>query len=160
MSLVHRIDDDLKSAMKASKGIKVSVLRMAKAALKNKQIEKGRGLTEEEIIAVLSSMVKQRRESIEQFTKGGRMDLVKREEEEIAFLQSYLPKQLNPDELDRIILDAIRETSAETIQDIGKVMRILMPKVKGVAEGSLVNQRVKELIESAGVLHSEAESSL
>jgi uncharacterized protein len=160
MSLVHRIDDDLKSAMKASKGIKVSVLRMAKAALKNKQIEKRRDLTEDEIISVLSSMVKQRRESVEQFTKGRRMDLVKREEEEIAFLQSYLPKQLNPDELDRIILEAIRETSAKTIQDIGKVMRILMPKVKGAAEGAFVNQRVKELIETGGALHGEAESTL
>ena len=150
MSLVHRIEDDLKSAMKASELIKVSVLRMAKAALKNKQIEKGRDLTEEEVIAVLSSMVRQRREAVEQFTKGRRMDLAKREEEEIAFLQSYLPKQLNPDELDRIVLDAIRETSARTIQDIGKVMRVLMPKVKGVAEGALVNQRVKELIESGG----------
>jgi uncharacterized protein len=160
MSLGNRIDDDLKTAMKASKSIEVSVLRMVKAALKNKQIEKGRGLTEEEIIAVLAAMVKQRRESVEQFTKGKRMDLVKREEEEIAFLQSYLPKQLNADELDRIILEAITETSAKSIRDIGKVMRILMPKVKGAAEGDFVNQRVKELIESGGIPHSEAEHTL
>jgi uncharacterized protein YqeY len=157
MSLLHRIDNDLRSAMKASEGIKVSVLRMAKAALKNSQIDKRRDLTEEEVITVLSSMVKQRRESIEQFAKGRRIDLVKREEEEIAFLLPYLPKQLSTEELDTIIIEAIRESSAKTVKDIGKVMRIVMPRVKGAAEGSYVNQRVKEVIESGGDPRGEPE---
>ncbi len=148
MSLTARFDDDLKKALKASESVKVSVLRMAKAAVKNRQIEKGRELTDDEIVSVLTSMVKQGRESIEQFTKAGRMDLVRNEELEVAILQTYLPQQLSPDELDRIIVDAIRESSANTPQDLGKVMRILMPRVKGVADGKYVNQRVKELLES------------
>ncbi|MGD0885584.1 MAG: GatB/YqeY domain-containing protein [Thermodesulfovibrionales bacterium] len=148
MSLIQRFDDDLKVALKASNGIKVSVLRMAKAAAKNKQIEKGGELTEDEVVAILSSMVKQRRESVEQFTKAKRMDLAVREEEEIAILQTYLPQQLSREELDGIILDALRESAVQNVQDIGKVMRILMPRIKGIADGKYVNLRVRELIES------------
>lgn len=148
MTLLKRLDDDLRGAMKAAESLKVSVLRMAKAALKNKQIEKGRDLTEEDIVAVLSFMVKQGRDSIEQFTKAGRTDLAGKEAAEITILNTYLPRQLSPDELDRIIHDAINEASAKNTQDIGKVMRILMPKIKGVADGKYVNQRVKEIIES------------
>jgi uncharacterized protein YqeY len=150
MSLLDRIDDDLRSAMKASEGVKVSVLRMAKAALKNSQIDKRRDLTEEEVVGVLSSMVKQRRESIEQFARGRRIDLVKREEEEISFLLHYLPRQLSAEEIDSLIIEAIRESSAKTVRDIGKVMRTVMPRLKGAAEGSYVNKRVKEVIESEG----------
>ncbi len=150
MSLLKRFDDDLRKALKASESAKVSVLRMVKAAAKNKQIEKGRELTDDEIVSVLSSMVKQGRESIEQFTKAGRMDLARNEEREVAILQAYMPQQLSHDELDRIILDAIQEASARTPQDMGKVMRVLMPRVKGVADGKYVNQRVKELLESGG----------
>jgi len=154
MSLLKRFDDDLRKALKASESAKVSVLRMVKAAAKNKQIEKGRELTDDEIVSVLSSMVKQGRESIEQFTKGGRMDLARNEEREVAILQAYMPQQLSHDELDRIILDAIQEASARTPQDMGKVMRVLMPRVKGVADGKYVNQRVKELLESGGTTQS------
>lgn len=148
MSLLKRFDDDLKAALKASESARVSILRMVKAALKNKQIEKGRELTDDEIVSVLSHMVKQGRESIEQFTKAGRTDLVLKEEREVAILQAYLPQQLSHEELDGIILDAIKESSARTPQDMGKVMRILMPRIKGVADGKYVNQRVKELLES------------
>jgi len=154
MSLLKRFDDDLKKALKASESAKVSVLRMVKAAAKNKQIEKGRELTDDEIVSVLSSMVKQGRESIEQFTKAGRMDLARNEEREVAILQSYMPRQLSHEDLDRIISDAIQEAAARTPQDMGKVMRILMPRVKGVADGKYVNQRVKELLESGGSTQS------
>ena len=150
MSLLKRFDDDLKEALKASETAKVSILRMVKAAAKNKQIEKGRELTDDEIVSVLFSMVKQGRESIEQFTKAGRMDLVGKEEREVAVLQAYMPQQLSQEEVDRIILDAIQEASAKTPQDMGKVMRVLMPRVKGVADGKYVNQRVKELLEAGG----------
>lgn len=148
MSLVQRFNDDLKEAMRASNRLKVSVLRLVKAATKNKQIEKSRDLTEEEVVAVLSSMIKQGRDSVEQYTKAGRMDLSAKEEEEITILQAYLPEQLSYDELDRIILAAIKESSAINAQDIGKVMRILMPGIKGLADGKYVNQRAKELLES------------
>jgi len=154
MSLLKRFDDDLKEALKASEREKVSILRMVKAAIKNKQIEKGRELTNDEIVSVLSSMVKQGRESVEQFTNAGRVDLARNEEIEVAILQSYMPQQLSHEELDRIISDTIRETSARTPQDMGKVMRILMPRVKGVADGKYVNQRVKELLEPGGAPQS------
>lgn len=148
MSLLKRFDDDLKEALKASEREKVSILRMVKAAIKNRQIERGRELTDEEIVSVLSSMVKQGRESVEQFTAAGRVDLARNEEIEVAILQSYMPRQLSHEEIDGVISDAIRETAARSPQDMGKVMRVLMPRVKGVADGKYVNQRVKELLES------------
>lgn len=152
MTLLARFDEDLKRAMKASESTKVSVLRMLKAALKNRQIEEGRELTDDETIKVVSNFVKRGRDSVEQFSKAGRADLVKKEEDEIAVLQSYLPEQLGSEDLDRIIKEAIRESSAMSAQDMGKVMRILMPKIKGIADGKYVNNRVKELLESAGEL--------
>ncbi len=155
MSLIKRFDDDLRNALKASESAKVSILRMVKAAVKNRQIEKGRELTDDEIISVISSMVKQGRESIEQFAKAGRTDLVSKEEQEIAVLQTYLPQQLSREEIDRIIIDAIKEASARTPQDMGKVMRVLMPRLKGVADGKYVNQRVKELLEPGSSTPSE-----
>lgn len=148
MFLLERFDDDLKVALKASDSLKVSVLRMAKAALKNKQIDKGGDLSDEEIISVLYTLSKQRKESIEQFSKGGREDLAEKERQELAIIQSYMPEQLSPEELDRIIIEAIKESSAQGIKDMGKVMRLLMPRVKGAADGKVVNQRVKELLES------------
>lgn len=148
MSLVKQFDDELKGAMKASDSVKVSVLRMIKAAVKNKQIEKGGELGDDEVVSVLSSMVKQRRESIEQFSKAGRMDLVEREEQERVILQSYMPRQLSHEEIDGCIRDAIKASSAQGVKDIGAVMRLIMPKLKGVADGAYVNQRVKELLTS------------
>ena len=148
MSLLKRFDDDLKQALKTSERSKVSVIRMVKATVKNAQIEKGRDLTDDEILSVLSTMVKQRRESIEQFTRGGRTDLVRNEEQELGILQSYMPQQLSNDEIERMIRDALRESSAAGVQDVGKVMRILMPRIKGIADGKYVNQRVRELLES------------
>lgn len=147
MSLLQRFDEDLKAAMKTSDRVRVSVLRMAKAALKNRQIEKMRELSEEDVLSVISTLSKQRRESIEQFSLGGREDLAEKERQELAVLQSYLPRQLTPEELDRIIIETIKESSAEGTKDIGKVMRLLMPRVKGAADGKIVNQRVKELLE-------------
>ncbi len=149
MSLLKRLDEDLKVAMKESDHLKTSVIRMVKAALKNKQIDKGRELTEEDIITVISSLVKQGRESVEQFSKGEREDLAEKERKEISILQSYLPEQLTPEGLDRLIIEVIKEASAEGMRDMGKVMRILMPRVKGAADGKIVNQRVKELLEQA-----------
>lgn len=147
MSLLQKLDDDLKVALKTSDTLKVSVLRMAKAALKNKQIDKRGELTEDDILSVIATLSKQGRESIEQFSKGGREDLAEKERQELAILQSYLPKQLTAEELDRIIIEAIKESSAEGIKDIGKVMRLVMPRVKGAADGKIVNQRVKDFLE-------------
>ena len=147
MSLQQRLDGDLKAAMKSSDSLKTSVLRMVKAAIKNKQVEKRKDLSDEEIISVISTLTKQRRESIDLFSKGGREDLAEKERQELAMLQLYLPGQLSPEDLDRIIMEAINESSAEGVKDIGKVMRLIMSRVQGAADGKVVNQRVKELLE-------------
>jgi hypothetical protein len=104
-------------------------------------------LSDEEIISVLSTLTKQRRESIDLFSKGGREELAEKERQELAMLQLYLPGQLSPEDLDRIIMEAINESSAEGVKDIGKVMRLIMPRVQGAADGKVVNQRVRELLE-------------
>jgi uncharacterized protein YqeY len=147
MSLLQKIDDDLKTAMKASDKVKVSVLRMAKTALKNKEIEKKDALSEDDIRSVFSSLSKRSKESIEQFAKGGREDLADKERQELSVLQTYLPQELTQEELDRIIAEAIRESSAESLKDIGNVMRLVMPRVRGAADGKVVNQRVRALLE-------------
>ena len=147
MSLQQRLGDDLKAAMKSSDSLKTSVLRMVKAAIKNKQVEKRKDLSDEEIISVISTLTKQRRESIDLFSKGGREELAEKEKQKLAMLQLYLPGQLSPEDLDRIIMEAINESSAEGVKDIGKVMRLIMPRVQGAADGKVVNQRVKELLE-------------
>ncbi len=149
MSLLERLDNDLKKALKESDKLRLSVLRLAKAAIKNQQIEKGRMLSDEEIISVLSTLSKQGKESIEQFSKGGREDLADRERQELTILQSYMPEQLSAEELESLILQAIKESSASNEADIGKVMRILMPRIKGVADGKWVNNRVKELLHTS-----------
>jgi uncharacterized protein YqeY len=147
MSLQQRLGDDLKAAMKSSDSLKTSVLRMVKAAIKNKQVEKRKELSDEEIISVLSTLTKQRRESIDLFSKGGREELAEKERQELAMLQLYLPGQLSPEDLDRIIMEAINESSAEGVKDIGKIMRLIMPRAQGAADGKVVNQRVRELLE-------------
>ena len=150
MSLLKRLDEGLKGAMKRSDPISLSALRMAKAAIKNLQIEKGRELSDEEIVGVLSTMAKQRRESIEQFSMGGREDLAERERRELAVLQSYMPEQLAADQIEQLIVQAIAESSARSEADMGRVMKLLMPKIKGVADGKWVNSRVKELLSGSG----------
>jgi uncharacterized protein len=147
MSLLRKLDDDLKSAMKASDGLKVSVLRMAKSSVKYRKIETGKEPSDDDIISVLSFMAKQRKESIEQFSKGGRPELAEKEAAELAIIQGYLPEQFLPEELDKIIIAAIKESAAEGLKDMGKVMRVVMSMTKGAADGKLINQRVKELLE-------------
>jgi uncharacterized protein YqeY len=149
MSLLTRFDEDLKAALKASDTLRLSVLRLAKAAVKNQQIEKSRELSDEEIVSVLSTMAKQRRESIEQFERGGREDLAEKERQELSIIQSYMPAQLSHEEIEALIVRAIQESSARSEADMGKVMKLLMPRIKGMADGKWVNVRVKELLASS-----------
>lgn len=148
MSLLERIDNDLKTAMKSAEPVKVSALRMAKAAIKNFQIDRNRNISDEEILSVLSTMAKQRRDSIEQFSNAGRQDLADKEQQELTILQAYMPAQLSAEDVERLIVEAIKESSARSEADMGKVMKVLMPKVKGIADGKMVNQKVKELLSS------------
>ncbi len=147
MPLLPIIEADVKAALKSSEKVKLSVLRLLKAAIKNRQIEKGQELSDEEILAVISTLIKQRRESIEQFSRGGRADLVEQEQQEMAVLQAYMPHQLSPEDIDRLIREAIQASGAAGEADLGKVMRILAPRIKGVADGKIVNNRVRELLQ-------------
>ena len=145
-TIPQRLDAELKEALKSRNELKLSVLRMLKASLKNKEIEKMAPLSDEETISVLSSMAKQRRDSIEQFAAAGRSDLAEKETKELEIVLTYLPAQLSSEELDRIINSAIRECNASSPGDMGKVMKIVAPLTKGTADGKVVNQRVKELL--------------
>lgn len=145
-NIFQKIDQDLKDAMKARAEVRLSAIRMIKAALKNRSIDKMGQLSEDEVVGVLSSLAKQRRESIEQFSAAGRTELADKEKQELEVLQAYLPKQLSAGEIDEIIKTAIAECGAASPADIGKVMKIVAPKTKGMADGKAVNQRVKEFI--------------
>jgi uncharacterized protein YqeY len=144
MSLEQRITADIAAAMKAKDQAQLSTLRMLKAALTNKSVEKNRPLTEAEELQVVSSLVKQRRDAIEQFAAGGRADLVEKERREIDVLESYLPPKVSPDELEQAITRAIQETGASGPKDMGKVMKAVMAALAGkTVDGRQVSERVK-----------------
>jgi hypothetical protein len=130
-------------AAKGQAKIALSTLRLIKTALHNREIDLKREATEEEFLQILSSMVKQRKESIEQFAKGGRTDLVEKEEAELKIVQSFMPAQLTEEEISSLILSAIAEAGAVSVKDMGRVMKILMPKITGRADGKAVGERVK-----------------
>ncbi len=144
--LLAKIDADLKEALKNRDDIRVSVLRLIKASAKNRSIDKQSSLSDEDVQSVLSTQIKQRKESLEHYLKAGREDLVKREEREIEIISSYLPEQLTPDEIDSILKDAIKEVGANSAADMGKVMKVIMPKIRGKADGRYVNERVKAFL--------------
>ncbi len=143
MGLRENIDSDLKGALKSGAKEKVSTLRMLNAALKNKQIDKRRPLTEEEVVETARSLIKQRKDSIEQFAKGGRQDLVDKETAEVAVLEAYLPQQLSRAEVEAMVRDAIAQTGAAGAKDMGKVMKALIPMIAGRADGKLISELVK-----------------
>ena len=146
MGLREKIDTDTKEALKSGAKDKLSTLRMLNAALKNKQIDKRRSLTEEEVFETVRSLIKQRKDSIEQFAKGGRQDLVDKETAEVAVLEVYLPQQLSREELEVMVRDAVAQTSAQGARDMGKVMKALIPMVGGRADGKLISELVKNAL--------------
>lgn len=145
-SLVARIERATIGAMKARDAARTSALRMAKAALKNREIDKRSALDDADALQVLATLAKQRRESIEQFRAGGRVELAEKEEAELAILQEFLPEALSEDEVRRAVADAVAEVGATGPRDMGKVMAALMPRVKGKADGKLVNTLVREAL--------------
>ncbi|MGM9930423.1 GatB/YqeY domain-containing protein [Pradoshia sp.] len=143
MSLVERLNSDMKQAMKDKDKDKLSVIRMMKASLQNEGIKLGKQeLSEDEELTVLSRELKQRKDSLQEFDKAGRQDLTEKLHAEIAVVESYMPKQLSEEELDALVTEAIAQTNATSKADMGKVMSAIMPKVKGKADGSLVNKLV------------------
>ncbi len=131
-------------AMKSGEKQRLSVIRMARAAIKNQEIEKRKDLDDDEIIEVLSREVKQRRDAIAEYKKAGKEDIIAGLNKEIEILSEYLPEQLSTEELENLIQELINETGASSMKDIGRVMEAIMPKVKGRADGRIVNQMVQE----------------
>lgn len=146
MGLQEQIGTDIKGALKAGAKEKVSTLRMLSAALKNRQIDKRAPLTENEVLEAVRSLIKQRRDSVEQFAKGGRQDLVDKETAEIAFLEVYLPQQLTREEVEKLVREAIVQSGAQGAKEMGKVMKTLIPMVGGRADGKLVSELVKSAL--------------
>jgi len=144
MLLRDQVNSDIATAMKAKEQARLSALRMLKAAIMNKGIEKGHDLDDAEVLQVVATLVKQRRDSIEQFSKAGRTDLVDKETAEIAVLDSYLPPAATVEEIDAAIAAAIAETGATSQKDMGKVMKAVMPRLAGkYADGRAVNEAVR-----------------
>ncbi len=143
-TLKERIDADLKDAMRSKKELELSVLRMLKSAVKYKEVEPGASaLDDAGITQVIGTLIKQRRDSVEQYKGAGRPELAEKEEKEIAVLQTYMPQQLSADELRSEVKAAIAASGAKSAKDMGAVMKALMPRVQGRAEGKVISEEVK-----------------
>jgi len=143
-TIKDRILEDVKAAMRSQDKDKLSTLRLITAAFKQREVDERITLTDEQIIATLNKMIKQRRDSISQYQAGNRADLAEKEAAEVALIQTYLPSQLSATEVDQAILAAIQEANATSAKDIGKVMNVLKSKIQGKADMSMVSARVKE----------------
>lgn len=144
MTLEERLLNEMKEAMKSGDKLRLSTIRMIRSAVKNREIEVRKTLDDEDIFKVIQGMVRKGEESVEQFQTGGRMDLVEKEKKEIEILKSYLPQPPSQEEVLKIIDETIQETQASSLKDLGKVMKAVMPKLGGKADGKLINQWVKE----------------
>ena len=147
MSLKEQLTADMKEAMKNKEKERLAVIRMVRGAIRQQEIDGKKELGDEDVIAVISKEVKMRRDSIEEFQKGGREDLVEKTQAEIEVLLPYLPAQLSEDEVRELVKAAVEQTGATTPKDMGKVMGVLMPKVKGRADGKMVNTIVKSFLQ-------------
>ena len=146
MSFDEKIVEDLKKAMKAKDALRLSCLRMLKTALKNLQVDKQRKLRDEEIQGVISSLIKKGKESATEFRTAGREELALKEETEVAIFYGYMPRQLTPEDMENTLREIISELSAEKLSDLGKVMKVAMPRMAGKAQGKEVNEIAKRLL--------------
>jgi uncharacterized protein len=144
MALKDRITEDMKSAMRAGEKERLGTVRLALAAIKQREVDERISLDDTQVLAVLEKMIKQRREAITQFQSGGRADLVAKESAEITVLQQYLPAQLSEAEIDTLIQEAIQSTGAASIKDMGKVMAVVKPKAQGRADMGALSARIKQ----------------
>ncbi len=147
MSLSERLNNDMKQAMKSQDKFKLSVIRMVRSAVKNVEIDQRKTLDDNEVLDILNREVKQRRDSLQEFEKAGRQDLADNLKAELDILADYLPQQLTEEEIQAIVKQTIQEVGASSKAEMGKVMGALMPKVKGIADGKLVNQIVQQLLQ-------------
>jgi len=148
MTLVEKIRQDLTTAMKADDRVRVSTLRLLLAALHNEEIELRRELRDEDAVRILRREIKQRQESIREFSRGGREDLVRSEEEELKVLEEYSPKMMEEEVIEKYVDEVIAEVGASEPKDLGRVMAVLMPRLKGQADGATVNRLVREKLSS------------
>ena len=146
MDLKTRLGEDFKQALRSGDKLRVSVVRLLMALIKNREVEKRGPLTDAELLQAIVASCKQRQEAIEQYKRGGRQDLVDKESAELEILQSYLPNPLTSEELQAMVLEAIGEVQATSLKEMGKVMGVLMPKVTGRADGKMVNTLVREAL--------------
>lgn len=144
--LADQLNDDIKTAMKAKESEAVMALRMLLAAVKDQTVNAGKEVTDDVVVEVVTKAIKQRKDAIEQFAAAGRADLVAKEEAQIVLYERYQPPQLDKEELTALVQAAITESGAQSKREIGKVMQVLMPQVKGRADGKLVNQVVQALL--------------
>ncbi|HYM29335.1 MAG TPA: GatB/YqeY domain-containing protein [Steroidobacteraceae bacterium] len=144
MALRDRITEEMKTAMRAGAKERLATIRLALAAIKQREVDERITLDDTQVLAVLEKMIKQRREAITQFESGGRADLVAKETAEIAVLQTYLPARMSDAELDALIAEAIAATGATTMKDMGKVMAAVKPKAQGRADMGAVSARIKQ----------------
>lgn len=146
MNLTERLNDDMKQAMKSKDKFRLTTIRMVLAAVKNQEIDLKRPLEDSEVLEIIGREIKQRKDSLQEFTKAGREDLAENVAAEIDIISVYLPEQLTEEEVKEIVQQTIQETGASSKADMGKVMAALMPKVKGRADGKLVNQLVLQFL--------------
>jgi uncharacterized protein YqeY len=146
LKLIDRINEDIIRSMKAKDGTRVSVLRFLMASIQGKEKDKKEALEEEEVLAEIQSAAKRRKESLEAFSEGGRQDLVDKEAAELVILEEYLPEQLSEDEIRSAVQETVAEVGAGSMADLGKVMKELMPKLQGRADGKLASQIVREIL--------------
>ena len=144
MGLEERLVEEMKQAMKSNEKLRLSTIRMIRTSVKNKEIEVRKKLEDEEILRVIQGMLRKSEESVEQFRAGGRMDLVEKETQEMEILKSFLPQSLSQEEILKVIDETIQENQASSLKDLGKVMKSVMSKLAGKADGKLINQLVKE----------------
>ncbi|NIQ95417.1 MAG: GatB/YqeY domain-containing protein [Desulfuromonadales bacterium] len=144
MALKARLTQQMKEAMKARDSLRLTTIRMALTAIKNKEIEQKEELDDQGVTAILSTLLKQRREAAEAYRDGGRTELAEKEEAEIAVLQDFLPEQLSAEEIGKIVDAAIEETGASSMKDMGAVMKVVMAKTTGQADGKVVSSMVRE----------------
>ncbi|HPG82934.1 MAG TPA: GatB/YqeY domain-containing protein [bacterium] len=143
MSLLDRLTEDMKSAMKAGEAVRLGTIRLLRGQIKDAAIDKRAELTDDEMLGVLANAAKKRREAIEAYRNAGRVDLAEKEEAELAVIQGYLPAALDAAEIETIIDRAIAEAGAQTIRDLGKVMPLVMNETKGRADGKMVSEMVR-----------------
>jgi len=144
MALRDRITEDMKSAMRAGEKERLAAIRLALAAIKQREVDERITLDDTQVLAVLDKMIKQRREAITQFQSGGRADLVAKETAEIGVLQGYLPAQMSEAEVDALIAEAITATGAASVKDMGKVMAVVKPRAQGRADMGAISARIKQ----------------